>query len=113
MASMTGEWVFAAGGNMADDTLIFHEDGTFTGLSFDMETEELATETQGTWTVTKYDPAWNLYWNNPPYELTDVPITAGSTIKGLAFDGQWLSLTYYEGGGGYLRPEDAKLMNGN
>jgi len=108
MNSMLGEWVFDAGGSMADENLIFSEDGTFVGRYFNMETEELIMERHGTWTVTVYNAFWNLYWNDPPYELTLKYDNGRVNIKGLSFYDLGFSLTNDEGGGGYVRPEDAE-----
>lgn len=103
MRLMLGPWVFTAGGNMADDELIFREDGTFTAYYLDMETETRLSERRGTWTVTRYEPDWKLYWSNPPYELTLTYDSGEVTVRGLSFYDQGFSLSNNEGGGGYER----------
>lgn len=88
MKKLYGSWAFNAGGNMADDVLTFRPDGTFND--------------GGTWYVTAYDAKMNLYWNVPPYELTLLYKDGRAIVRGLAFDKEGFSLTYWEGGGGYV-----------
>ena len=94
MQKLIGSWTYYAGGSMADDRLTFREDGTFND--------------GGTYHVTPYDAKMNLYWNDPPYELTLLYKDGRATVRGLVFDEEGFSLTYWEGGGGY-RPFDATL----
>ena len=104
MHTMLGDWVLESGGNLADDELIFHADGRFAAPYLNPETETSMLKQYGTWTVTQYDPAWGLYWNDPPYELTLTYDTGLVTIRGLSFSDTGFSLTNNEGGGGYQHP---------
>lgn len=88
MQKLVGSWTFYAGGSMADDRLTFRADGTFND--------------GGTWYVTAYDKHMNLYWNDPPYEITLLYKDGRATVRGLSFDENGFSLTYWEGGGGYV-----------
>ncbi len=88
MQKLHGSWTFYAGGSMADDHLTFRPDGTF--------------NFGGTWYVTAYDPEMNLYWNDPEYELTLLYKDGRAIVRGLSFDENGFSLTYWEGGGGYV-----------
>lgn len=110
MARMVGCWEFWAGGSMSLDYLCFSSDGTFCDPSWPAD--------GGAWTVTAYDPAQGKYWDNPPYELTLVYDDGGVTMCGLSFsmetdfDGtlmECFSLTNWEGGGGYIRIDEASV----
>lgn len=103
MTALAGEWVFYAGGNMAEDELILNADGTYTGRYIHWDTAEAYQEVQGTWYVTRYNPAWNLYWNDPAYEMHLVSDSGTANVKGLTLDTDGFSLTNDEGGGGYVR----------
>lgn len=95
MNALLGEWFFYAGGNQAEDELNFRADGTYTGKSIE--------ETHGTWYVTAYNPFQNLYWNDPPYEITLIRDDGTVTVKGLTLNENGsFSLTFWEGGGGYI-----------
>ena len=115
MDQLVGCWIFDAGGNMADDYLVFSKDGTFTaGLrNWDLDTPERisdAMETSGTWYVTAYNPFMNLYWNQPPYQLTLIYNNGRVTIKGLSFNEEGFSLTSDEGGGGYIPATEEEVQ---
>lgn len=119
MASLEGTWCFYAGGSQAEDILVLSADGTYRGyvLSEMVDTEkikraieqngrfeEAALWSQGTWQVTPYRREWNLYWNNPAYELTLFKQNSSVNVKGLELDdANSFSLTYWEGSGGYMR----------
>ena len=103
MQRMEGSWTLTAGGSMANGVLVFHADGTY-------EAQDPAGG--GTYAVTAYDPASNLYWNDPPYELTLREDDGQVIVKGMTLrvddDGlEWISLTNWEGGGGYTRTGSA------
>lgn len=106
MARLEGVWEFYAGGNQAQDRLIFYPDGTYQGIT-NLGDDDGEWVDTGAWTVTAYDPACNLYWNSPEYEITLVDDDGTVNVKGLSFgeDGgeETFSLTYWEGGGGYKR----------
>lgn len=103
--------MFYAGGNMAEDELTFGADGTYTGRSYDWSSGEVLWETHGVWYVTKYNPNWNLYWNDPPYEMHLIRDDGTATVKGLILDEEGFSLTNWEGGGGYIRRKQATEKN--
>ena len=116
MSKLVGSWKFYAGGSMADDYLVFNNNGTFTAGLWDWELDtperaEDAAGASGTWYVTKYNPFMNLYWNKPPYQLTLIYNNGRATIRGLDFDEEGFSLTDEEGGGGYIpaAAEDVEL----
>lgn len=111
MQRMAGEWVFYAGGNMAEDEFTFGADGIYTGRYCDWNTGEVFQETHGIWYVAKYNPNWNLYWNDPPYEIHLIRNDGTVTVKGLTMHEKGFSLTNWEGGGGYMRPEEATGEN--
>ena len=111
MNRLEGEWRFYAGGNQAQDRLIFYPDGTYQGIY--AKGDDLGDEIDtGTYTVTKYNPDCNLYWNDPPYELMLTDEDGTVNIKGLSFgehEGEeTFSLTFWEGGGGYMRINEGK-----
>lgn len=68
---------------------------------------------QGTWIVRVYNPGYNLYWNNPPYELwlTDTD-TGMVTVRGLSFQQGGFSLSNSEGSGGYEPTTELPGSNG-
>lgn len=106
MARLEGAWEFYAGGNMAQDQLIFHPDGTYQGIY--LQEDGLAKWIHtGTYTVTTYNPDCNLYWNDPAYELILRDDDGRVTVRGLSFETDMgeeiFSLTNWEGGGGYRR----------
>ena len=107
MSKLFGNWKMEAGGSMADDYLVFNNDGTFTAGMWDWDLDtaervENAARASGTWYVTKYNPFMNLYWNKPPYQLTLVYNNGRVIIRGLEITDEGFSLTNAEGGGGYI-----------
>lgn len=101
MGALEGSWAFYAGGNQAEDILILRADGTYRGKW--SPGEEAYPDTHGSWFVTEYNPFRNLYWNDPPYEITLVDEDGTVNVKGLSIDEEGFSLTDWEGGGGYRR----------
>ena len=104
---LIGMWKLEAGGSLADDYLIFSEDGTFTGNSMEWETgavlqDDNSGKNTGTWYVTKYNPFMNLYWNKPPYQLTLIYHNGRVITRGLEITDEGFTLTNEEGGGGYI-----------
>lgn len=98
MAEFAGEWYFAAGGNQAEDILILNADGTYQGY-----TDSLV---NGTWQLTRYNAADNLYWTDVPYEITFFRENGTVSVKGFwPIDGGF-SLLNREGSGGYERLEE-------
>ncbi|MBQ9196163.1 MAG: hypothetical protein IJ157_02880 [Clostridia bacterium] len=119
MARLAGYWHFYAGGNQAEDYIQFNADGTFTAADFDWTKYEnaqawradgMADPVAGVWHVTNYNAFENLYWNDPPYELTMLRDDGRVNIKGLALEENGFGLTYWEGGGGYCPVEDETEM---
>ena len=111
MIRLEGEWQFYAGGNQAQDKLIFYPDGTYQGVY--AKGDDLGDEVDtGMYTVRAHNPDCNLYWNDPPYELTLMDEDGTVNIKGLSFgeqDGEeTFSLTFWEGGGGYVRIKESE-----
>ncbi len=106
MKAMVGEWTFYAGGNMAEDVLILNADGTYTGRYIDLNTKEITEENHGIWYVTKNNPNWNLYWDDPECELYLIRDDGAANVKGLELNAEGFSLTNDEGGGGYIKLED-------
>ena len=116
LSKLVGNWKLWAGGTLADDYLVFSSDGTFTAGIWDWELDTPeraanAARASGTWSVTKYNPFMNLYWNKPPYQLTLIYNNGQVIIRGLDFDAEGFSLTDEEGGGGYVpaAKEDVEL----
>jgi len=115
MEQLAGNWKFFAGGNMADDFLVFNRDGTFTAGTWDWELDtpervENAAESSGTWYVTRYNPFMNLYWNKPPYQLTLIYQNGRVIMCGLTMDGEGFALTDAEGGGGYVPATEEEVQ---
>lgn len=108
MDQLEGSWEFYAGGNQAEDILVLHADGTYTGKW--VQGDEVYPDNHGSWFVTEYNPFWNLYWNDPPYEITLVDEDGTVNVRGLSIDEEGFSLTYWEGGGGYRRMEDPVVI---
>ncbi|MGN0747316.1 MAG: hypothetical protein ACI4ML_11615, partial [Aristaeellaceae bacterium] len=90
---------YDAGGSMAADYLTLYADGTWLG-------QNGAEIIHGFWYVTDYNPNWNLYWNDPPYEITLMNDDGTVNVKGLSLNIDGFSLTNWEGGGGYVRVEE-------
>ena len=109
MIRLEGEWQFYAGGNQAQDKLIFYPGGTYQGIY--AKGDDLGDEIDtGTYTVRAHNSDCNLYWNDPPYEITLMDEDGTVNVKGLSF-GEYegeetFSLTFWEGGGGYMRIEE-------
>ena len=104
MERLVGCWKCDAGGTMASEYLVFNDDGTFTEGILEWVPDDMLSEADlsGTWSVEVNNPAWNLYWNRPPYQLTLVHDSGRITIVGLDFDETGFVLTDEEGGGGYV-----------
>ena len=85
-------------------TLATDLDGTFLG-GYAGDVPDAANPSEhGIWTVTKYNPNWNLYWADTQYELTLLRDDGTAIVKGLLLhdDGSF-SLIDHEGSGGYER----------
>ena len=98
MAQFAGHWHFAAGGVSIADYLTLYADGTWEGHTGDVQDG-------GTWRLTRYDPADDLYWADVPYKITFMRDSGTVNIKGFwpEEDGNSFSLLYWEGSGGYER----------
>ena len=103
MNEMAGQWNFEAGGSMAHDCLILEADGTYIGnegiRNFAVDDESI----RGTWYVVDYNTARNLYWNEPAYEMVILLEDGRAIVRGLEYTQDSLSMTFWEGGGGYER----------
>ena len=109
MEQLAGDWVLEAGGSLAPDILHFSADGSFTAGSGEMEKgEDIVIEgaQSGTWYVTGYDPAMNLYWRETPYEMTLLFDNGRAIVRGLLTEDGGFGLLFWEGGAGYVRLED-------
>lgn len=105
MEQLAGDWVLEAGGEFEADVFHFQADGTFTtGIGRMSEGEDVVTEgaQSGVWYVTKYNPNMNLYWDHPPYEITLLRDNGRATVLGLTPEENGFSLTFWEGGAGYV-----------
>ena len=100
MAQFVGHWYFAAGGVGVEDELMLYADGTWEGYT--------DTLTGGTWKLTRYNPANNLYWAKVPYEITFSRDNGSVRTLGFSPDenGDSFSLFYCEGSGGYERMKE-------
>ena len=115
MARLEGAWEFYAGGNQAQDVLVFDGHGNFQGTYWLLE-DGARSDVTGTYKVTPYHTGCNLYWNDPPYVLTLTGDDGRVNVKGLNFSEdqgeEIFSLTYWEGGGGYRRMDAQDDGNG-
>ena len=107
---LVGSWWLEAGGSLAEDHLRFEADGTFLASAYGDETGGMfddgsywAKPVSGVWYVTDYSPFENLYWDQPPYELTLLYDDGSALVKGLTVGEDGFGLTDWEGGGGYVR----------
>ena len=101
MEKLAGTWQLDAGGSLAPDILCLAADGSFAAPGMVDEVAE-AGASSGTWYVAKYNPFMNLYWNEPPYELTLLFDNGRATVLGLDLADEGFSLTFWEGGAGYI-----------
>lgn len=103
MNEMAGLWNFEAGGSMAHDSLVLEADGTYIGnegiRNFTVDNRSI----RGTWYVVDYNTAGNLYWNDPAYEMVILLEDGRAIVRGLTYEQDTFSLTFWEGGGGYER----------
>ena len=104
MKQAAGNWYLDAGGSMAGDILVLNADGSFVSGMAGGPDEEAA-ELEGVWSVTEYDPAEGLYWNDPAYQITLLYRNGSAKVCGLTFTDDGLSLTSGEGGGAYIRSD--------
>lgn len=109
MAQLDGTWWFFAGGLAMGDVLKLSADGTYESWMGAWEGELIDGElsSRGCWQVIACDPSYNLYWNDPAYEILFIPdgeYLRTVRVEGLTLDGEnSFSLTNWEGGGGYER----------
>lgn len=105
MKEISGTWYQESGGTLAGDVLTLDAGGTFScGMSGSPDDEPETLE--GIWFVTNYDPAEDLYWDEPGYEMTLLYDTGIADIYGLSWSESNLSLTTRESGGSYTRDPD-------
>lgn len=108
MHQLAGHWEFAAGGLSVGDYVTLHEDGTFETYMFaDDDFDSYLPDRTGSWSITPYSPGLGLYWDDPEYEITFLFDDGGARVHGLTphEDGNGFSITFWEGGGGYMRIE--------
>lgn len=107
MQQLEGAWYMTAGGNMAEDALILHADGTYesgyTVYREDGGETGVALAYTGTWYVTRYNDFQNKYWYPAEYEITLLLDDGRANVKALSLDENGFSLMNAEGGGGYER----------
>lgn len=103
MDAAAGCWNFEAGGSLAHDSLVLGADGSYLGNMGMYQFTDTADSVHGTWYVTDYNPARNLYWDKPEYEITILFEDGSASVHGFGLSDDTLSLTYWEGGGGYKR----------
>ena len=100
MKKAAGIWYVEGSAAVAGELLTLNADGTFaSGLSGSPDEE--AETLEGTWTVTKYDPAEGLYWDDPAYRITLLYENGAANVYGMSLTDTRLSLTSGLGGGIY------------
>ncbi|MBR6165380.1 MAG: hypothetical protein IKQ45_05580 [Clostridia bacterium] len=124
MAQVAGDWYLESGGSLTEDLLQLRADGTFSeGFGeedeadageyeeedTDADTEEEEEEEliipgahSGTWFVTRYDPSMNLYWDEPPFEITLMYGNGSVRTYGMSMTDTHLSFTCAEEGASYI-----------
>lgn len=117
IAQLAGtSWVFYAGGNMFADFQHYQADGMAAGGGYnydaggwfpegqgwDLEPEMIDGWQAAAYTVSRYDPAWGLFWADVPYMITYTYENGRVDRYGLRFDGEALSLYTSEGSGGFM-----------
>ena len=107
---MEGYWIMDAGGTMyATGAFYLSKDGTAkaydyeSGSNYDFENARSYKES--TWKIEDYDPDYQLFYNTPEKMITFTNKDGTVECYGLTFepDENYLSMTYFEGGGGYRR----------
>lgn len=101
-----GEWMLASGGGMAEGVLRFSLDGTFTTAGGDEKFAPAGADS-GTWYLTKYNPAMNLYPDHIPYEITMRYNNGRAAVYGLIADTDGFSLVSRDSVSGYVPYEEA------
>lgn len=102
---LLGRWEVYAGGTIYAQAIHFLEDGTCLGYVFEEDTtEEFRLYKQGTWTVDPYDSGYNLVWNKPACTITFRNTDGTVEQYGLEMneEEEGFSLSFWEGGGGYM-----------
>ena len=97
----SGTWLLEAGGSIAQDILRLEPDGTFTTDSGYEEVAPAGANT-GTWYVTKYNPAMNLYPYEVPYEITLLYDNGRAAVFGLEIDMNGFTLMSWQGSALYI-----------
>ena len=104
MKKAAGVWYAEGGGAVAGELLTLDADGTFASGTAGGPDEEAET-LEGTWFVTKYDAAENIYWDEPAYRITFLYENGNAAIYGMTLTETHLSMTSGPGGGIYA-PDD-------
>ena len=115
MTRLSGtSWVFYAGGSMFADFQHFRSDGVIIGgytwdggwipegQGWDLEPDMITEWKTRAYTVSRYDPAWGLYWADVPYMMTFVGKDGHMNRYGLDFDDDSFNLFTSEGSGGSI-----------
>ena len=106
MAQLSGKWRFAAGGSIGPEYMELRADGVC--VVHDVQGDDGGVVvSEYTWYVTRYNPAWNLYWQDVPYEITLTAPDGRMYVTGLHIqeNGAIFELVSKEGGGSYERVE--------
>lgn len=104
MEQLVGSWYFAAGGISVGDVLRLNADCTYACYSDNADhLPSGEPEATGSWYVMRHNPASNLYWNEPDYEIIFLNDDGTARVEGLSLGENAFSLTNWEGGGGYQR----------
>ena len=106
------QWALCGGGEMAGDVVRFSADGVCTMELSDADAEQGGTGANVTyaWTVSRYDAALSLFWDDAPTMLTLRGKDGAIMRMGLTLTGRdSLSLIDSEGSGVYKRITDGEV----
>ena len=106
------QWALCGGGEMAGDAVRFSADGVCTMELSDADAEQGGTGANVTyaWTVSRYDAALSLFWDDAPTMLTLRGKDGAIMRMGLTLTGRdSLSLIDSEGSGVYKRITDGEV----
>ena len=100
MKKAAGVWYADGGGALAGDLLTLNKDGTFvSGRAGSPDDEDETLE--GTWYVTRYDPAEGMYWDEPKYRATFLYNDGRAGVFGMSLTNAHLNLTLGNDGASY------------
>lgn len=101
-------WEVWAGGTMFANYHNYREGGLFIGEWIEDEDGEPSDAFIAQYAISKYDPAWNLYWADTQYMLTFTRDDGRINRYGFDFGEEGINLKTSEGGGGF-RPYAGSL----